>query len=54
MSMFMRNYRRVNQQLINQAIDKMEKDELSVEDLLDEEEYVSDLKISSYSQLSSR
>ena len=47
-----RNYRRVNQQIINKALEKVDKGELTIEDILDEEEYVFDLKSSSYSQLS--
>lgn len=54
MSMYgMRNYRRVNQQLINRALERIERNELTVEDILDEEEFVLDLKSTTYSQLSS-
>jgi hypothetical protein len=48
-----RNYRRVSQMLINTALEKIEKGELTVEEILEEYEYVLDLKSSSYSQLSS-
>ena len=47
-----RNFRRVKQSLINKAIDKLKINELSVDDILDEEEFVYDLKSTSYSQLS--
>ena len=47
----LRNYRRVNQQLINKALEKVDRGELTVEEILDEEEYVFDLKSTSYSQL---
>ena len=47
-----RNYRRVNQLLINKALEKIDKGELTIEEILDEDEYVLDLKSSSYSQLS--
>lgn len=46
-----RSYRRVNPQVIAKALEKLEKGELSIEDILDEEEYVFDLKSTSYSHL---
>lgn len=39
--------------MINRALEKIESNEFCVEDILDEDEYVFDLKNTSYSQLSS-
>ena len=48
---YSRQLYRPNQQTISKALDKWRKNELKVEDILDEEDLVNDLKSQSFSQL---
>jgi hypothetical protein len=48
---YSRQFYRPNQQAISRALEKSKKNELTVEDILDEEDLVNDLKSQSFSQL---
>lgn len=48
---YSRQFYRPNQQAISRALEKNRKNELAVEDILDEEDLVNDLKSQSFSQL---
>ena len=48
---YSRQFYRPNQQAISRALEKSKRNELTAEDILDEEDLVNDLKSQSFSQL---